>query len=278
VQIEWADDAEDLVDAQYASALDGIDAATQDGALLRGEVLARWQDFVGTSDVFRHVESWFSRSRDAVTAWFKGVPQPIVDVETTIEHGLHAVIVDQAGRAAAATWRELQHSQPGRAITDGRPELATESTGFRGDASTMIRDWQGSVMQLINDNVGSKRTRARIMSLGLNGVTVALMVVVFASTGGLTGGELVIAGGSAVVGQKLLETIFGEDAVRRLAKAARKDLGERVRSLLDHEAYRYIELLEQVRRGPTPGQLRADAEALTDEVARSARRAERDLG
>ncbi len=275
-QIEWADDAEDMVDAQYASAVADVDAATQDGALLRGEVLARWQDFVGTSDVFRQVESWFSRSRDAVTAFFKGVPQPIVDVETTIEHGLHAVVVDQAGRAAAATWRELQHSQPGRALTDGHAEFATESGGFSAAAATMIRDWQGSVMQLIQDNVGSKRTRARIMSLGLNAVTVALMVVVFASTGGLTGGELVIAGGSAVVGQKLLETIFGEDAVRRLAKLARKDLGERVRSLFDSEAYRTIELLEQVRRGPTPGQLRADAEALTDEVVRSARRAERD--
>ena len=275
-QIDWADDAEDMVDDQYAAALAEVDTATQDGALLRGEVLARWQDFVGTSDVFRQVESWFSRSRDAVTAFFKGVPQPIVDVETTIEHGLHAVIVDQAGRAAAATWRELQYSQPGRALTDGHAELATESAGFGAAASTMIRDWQGSVMQLISDNVGSKRTKARIMSLGLNAVTVALMVVVFASTGGLTGGEIAIAGGSAVVGQKLLETIFGEDAVRRLAQLARKDLGERVRSLLDSEAYRTIELLEQVRRGPTPGQLRADAEALTDEVVRSARRAERE--
>ena len=130
VQIERADDAEDLVDAQYASALHGIDAATQDGALLRGEVLARWQDFVGTSDVFLGTSSRGSPGRATrSTAWFKGVPQPVVDVETTIEHGLHAVIVDQAGRAAAATWRELQHSQPGRAITDGRAELATESAG-----------------------------------------------------------------------------------------------------------------------------------------------------
>jgi hypothetical protein len=277
-QIDWADDAEDMVETQYAAALAEVDSATQDGALLRGEVLARWQDFVGTSDVFRHVESWFSRSRDAVTAFFKGIPQPIVDVETTIEHGLHAVIVDQAGRAAAATWRELQRSQPGRALTEGRADLAAESAGFSALVATMIRDWQGSVMQLISDNVGSKRTRARIMSLGLNAVTVALMVVVFASTGGLTGGELVIAGGSAVVGQKLLETIFGEDAVRRLAKLARNDLGERVRSLLDGDAYRTIELLERVRRGPTPGQLQADGEALTDEVLRSTRRAERESG
>lgn len=276
-QIDWADDAEDMVDGQYATALKGVDEATQDGALLRGEVLARWQDFVGTSDVFRTVESWFSRTRDAVTSWVKGVPQPVIDVETTIEHGLHAVVVDQAGRAAAGAWRELQRSQPGRALTEGRAALSGEGAGFSAEASTMIRDWQGSVMQLIKDNVGSKRTQARIMSLGLNGVTVALMVVVFASTGGLTGGELVIAGGSAVVGQKLLETVFGEDAVRRLAKLARRDLGERVRSLLDSQAYRYTELLEAVRSGPTPGQLRADAEALTDEVTRSAKRAERDL-
>ncbi|MEP6479780.1 MAG: dynamin family protein [Rhodoglobus sp.] len=275
-QIDWADDAEDAVDGAYAAGLAGVDSATQDGALLRGEVLARWQDFVGTSDVFRQVESWFSRTRDAVTAWVRGVPQPVVDVETSIEHGLHAVIVDQGGRAAAATWRELQRSQPGRSLLDGRTELATESVTFSAEASTMIRDWQGSVMKLISDNVGSKRTQARVLSLGLNGITVALIVVVFASTGGLTGGEIVIAGGSAVVGQKLLETVFGEDAVRRLAKLARKDLGERVRGLFDGQAYRYIELLENVRSGPTPGQLRADAEALTDEVARSARRADRD--
>lgn len=275
-QIDWADDADDSITHEFAAALKGVDEATQDGALLRGEVLSRWQDFVGTSDVFRQVESWFSRTRDAVTAWVKGIPQPVRDVETTIEHGLHAVVVDQAERASAATWRELQRTKPGRAITEGHGELSTASTGFSAQASAMIRDWQGAVMQLINDNVGSKRTQARIMSLGLNGLTVALMVVVFASTGGLTGGELVIAGGSAVVGQKLLETVFGEDAVRRLARLARGDLTERVRELLGVESARYTDLLESVLDGRTPNQLRADVEALTEEVARAARRAERD--
>ena len=48
------------------------------------------------------------------------------------------------------------------------------------------------------------------------------MMVVFASTGGLTGAEVGIAGGSAVVGQKLLEAVFGDDAVRRLAANARQ--------------------------------------------------------
>ena len=265
-QIAWANEADEAVRLEFSSADAGIDAATQDGALLRGEVLARWQDFVGTSDVFRTVESWFSRTRDSVTAWFRGVPQPIVDVETTIEHGLHAVIVDQATRASAGAWRELQRSSAGRALLDGHPELSAPSPGFEAEASAMIRDWQGGVMQLISDNVGGKRTRARVLSLGLNAVTVALMVVVFASTGGLTGGELVIAGGSAVLGQKLLETIFGEDAVRRLAKAARDDLGARVDALLATQADRYSALLGRVRRGPTPEGLRKAAASLVTAV------------
>ena len=55
------------------------------------------------------------------------------------------------------------------------------------------------------------------------------MVVVFASTGGVTGAEVGIAGGSAVVGQKLLEAVFGDQAVRSLAERARADLERRVR-------------------------------------------------
>ena len=277
-QVDWADVTEEIVDREFAAAMNAVDAATQDGALLRGEVLARWQDYVGTSDVFRQVESWFSRTRDAVSAWVRGIPHPVSEVETTIEHGLHAVLVDQAGRASADVWREFQRSEAGRSLVQAKGELATESGGFTSEAGRMIRDWQGALLQLINENAGSKRTRARVLSLGLNGVTVALMVVVFASTGGLTGGELAIAGGSAIVGQKLLETIFGEDAVRRLAKIARDDLGERVRDLLGGEANRYLSLLEGVRSGPTPSQLRADAEALVEEIARMTRRAERERG
>lgn len=271
VQLAWADEADAAIRSEFRAADAAIDAATQDGALLRGEVLARWQDFVGTSDVFRTVESWFQRTRDAVSSWLRGVPQPVVDVETTIEHGLHAVILDQAARASAGAWRELQRSEAGRVLCAGRRELAAPASGFDARAAAMIRQWQGAVMTLVSENVGSKRTRARVLSLGLNAVTVALMVVVFASTGGLTGGELVIAGGSAVIGQKLLETIFGEDAVRRLARAARTDLGERVDALLASEAERYESLTDGVRRGPDPAELRSAAAALAvaaDEGAR----------
>jgi len=269
-QLDWLDGAEAAADAHYQAAIDAVDAATSDGALLRGEVLARWQDFVGTSDVFRKVESWFSRTRDSVTAWVSGKPNPVVEVETKIETGLQAVIIDQAGRAAAAAWADLERSGPGRGIAEQHPELAAESPELRDKASAMIREWQGALMQLIHDNAGNKRVRARVLSFGLNVVTVALMIVVFASTGGLTGGELAIAGGSAVVGQKLLETIFGEDAVRRLAAEARTDLQKRLEALFDAEADRLGTALEPLRFGSSPGSLRRESQALLDDVARAA--------
>ena len=269
-QLDWIQSTAAAAAAEYDDALDAVEQATRDGALLRGEVLARWQDFVGTSDVFRKIESWYARARDSTIAWIRGQPQPVIDVETQIESGLHAVIVDQGGRAAGASWASLQRSAAGRAIAEQNPALGSESTGFTDDAATMIREWQGALLRLVQENAGSKRVRARVLSAGLNVVTVALMIVVFASTGGLTGGELVIAGGSAVLGQKLLETVFGEDAVRRLAAEARRDLQSRVRVLFDVERARITAALEPVEFGSSPESLRRESAALLDDVRRAA--------
>jgi hypothetical protein len=269
-QLDWILGVEAMASAEYQKAVDAVDEATRDGALLRGEVLARWQDFVGTTDFFRKVESWFSRTRDSVTAWVLGKPSPVIEVETQIESGLHAVIVDEGGRAAAATWAGLQRTVAGRAVAEKNPDLAGQSAKFPDDAAAMIRDWQGALLQLVRDNAGNKRIKARVLSAGLNVMTVALMIVVFASTGGLTGGELLIAGGSAVLGQKLLETVFGEDAVRRLAKEARRDLQERLQKLFDAEQSRVTAALETLRFGSAPEALRRESRALLDDVRAAA--------
>jgi hypothetical protein len=269
-QLDWIASVDAMAAADYQAAVDAVDEATRDGALLRGEVLARWQDFVGTTDFFRKVESWFSRTRDSVTAWVLGKPSPVIEVETQIETGLHAVIVDEGGRAAAATWAGLQRTAAGRTIAERHPELAAQGATFTDNAAAMIREWQGALLQLVRDNAGNKRIKARVLSAGLNVMTVALMIVVFASTGGLTGGELLIAGGSAVLGQKLLETVFGEDAVRRLAAEARRDLQQRVQGVFDAERARVTKALETLRFGSAPESLRRESRALLDDVRAAA--------
>jgi hypothetical protein len=129
----------------------------------------------------------------------------------------------------------------------------------------MVRDWQSGVLEMVRTEGGDKRTTARFLAYGVNGLSVALMVVVFASTGGVTGAEVGIAGGSAVVGQKLLEAVFGDQAVRRLALNARKDLTTRVDALLQQERLRFVALLDDLDLpADNPEQLRALARRVDD--------------
>ncbi|OMH37156.1 dynamin family protein [Tersicoccus sp. Bi-70] len=232
----------DDVRGAYARAADLAMDSTRDGSLLRGEVLARWQDFVGTGEFFRSIETNLNRVRDRVGAFLRGEPAPVAQVENAIETGLHAVIVAQAARAAEASFDLWRSDAAGRSLTEGG-DLSRLPAGFSDEVAQQIRQWQGDLLDLVSDQGAGKRRKARALSWGINGVAVALMVVVFASTAGLTGLEVGIAGGSAVVGQKALETLFGQDAVLELTALARTNLQERVAALFARDSRRFLDRL-----------------------------------
>ncbi|WP_277099764.1 GTPase [Corynebacterium riegelii] len=247
----------------YKDAHRHIIDATSDGQMLRSEVMDRWQDVVGTSDVFRGFERWFSQTVDKVGSFFSGQPAPLREVETELESGLHAVIVDAADTASSRSWSRIGVMAP-ELRENADPALARASQDINEQAAKLIREWQSGILERIQNTAGEKRQRARVMSLGLNMLTVALMLVVFSTTAGLTGAEIGIAGGSAVVGQKLLETIFGEDTVRRMAADARRDLDQRLDHLLRAERERYHVLTDPLFEGASAESIRnAAAEART---------------
>ncbi|PCC35799.1 dynamin family protein [Glutamicibacter sp. BW77] len=206
--------------------------ALKDGSLLRGEILARWQDFVGAGELLRGIEGVVGRIRDRVGSFFSGKPPATHRVEDAIESGLHTVLVGEITNAFHDVDRSWRNTPIGIQLLSSLPahrppkELDTR-------AADTIRAWQKDVLEMIRSEGAGKRKTARIAAFGVNGVAVALMVVVFASTAGVTGLEVGIAGGSAVVGQKLLEAIFGEDAVRRMATRARTMLETRTQELID---------------------------------------------
>ena len=233
------------VDTSYDLALADIDKASADGTLLRGEVLARWQEFVGTGELLRNLESKVSWLRDRITNAVKGKPHQAERVTVAVESGLQTLILEHAEAAAErtdASWRSVAAGS--QVLEEARVDLSRASRDFRAKAERMVRDWQVAVLDLVRNEGADKRTTARFLAYGFNGLSVALMVVVFASTGGVTGAEVGIAGGSAVIGQKLLEAVFGDQAVRRLALNARRDLEVRVRALMDEERQRFVERLD----------------------------------
>ncbi len=191
-----------VVGRAYDEAAATVDAATSDGALLRGEVLARWQDFVGTSELFRSVEQGVGRVRDAVAAFFRGRPAQAPQVEQAIAHGLEAVVLDATDAAAERAYGGWRADPAGTALLDGL-DLSRSSAGVRARVAEEIRGWQSDVLDLVREQGAGKRGAARALSFGINGLGLSLMVVVFASTGGLTGAEVGIAGGTAILAQKL---------------------------------------------------------------------------
>ena len=257
-QVERAERLRDAAVQAYADGVDEVDAAMRDGTVLRGEVLARWQDFVGTGEFFRSLEEQVGRLRDRVAAVLRGRPAPGTEVEQAIEHGLQSLLVDAAERSADRADR-LWRSDPAGAWLLEDADLDRASDDFPVRAAATVRAWQGGVLDLVRTEGQDKRTSARFLSLGVNGLGVALMIVVFASTGGLTGAEVGIAGGTAVVGQRLLEAVFGDQAVRRLAERARADLRRRTRELFTEEADRFTGLLDRLELDPGAGASVIDA-------------------
>ena len=102
-----------------------------------------------------------------------------------------------------------------------------------------------------------------MLSWGVNGAGAVVMVAVFAQTGGLTGGEIAVAGGTTAVGQRVLEAVFGDAAVRSLAARARDDLEARADELLRYEQDRFdAGSPPRRRRRVPPSELRAAVAAL----------------
>jgi hypothetical protein len=98
----------------------------------------------------------------------------------------------------------------------------------------------------VREEGAGRRSTARLASLGVNGAGLTVMLAVFVHTGGLTGAEIAVAGGTSALSQKVLEAIFGDQAVRALAARAREDLLARVQRLLAGEAARFTDVLAPV--------------------------------
>ncbi|MEJ7635884.1 GTPase domain-containing protein [Aeromicrobium sp.] len=246
-------DVADAMDAQIAAsealhasietihrkALSTFATQSADGTLLRGEVLARWQEFVGTGELVRSVEDKVSRIRGRFVDGVTGKRTRATEVIEAIETGLHMLLLEQAEAAAEAASRSWATNTAGRALLDSNRGIDRASRDFRVRAERTVHDWQQAVLELVRVEGADKRMTAKFLAFGVNGIGVALMIVMFSRKG--KGTE---AGGTAALGNKLLNAIFGESVVVTLVGQAQADLESRVAGLFEGEMQRYLDLVE----------------------------------
>jgi len=257
-QAATAEELLGTVDRAYGSALREIEDSFQSGTLLRSEVLVRWHEFLGTGDLMRTIEARIGWVRDRIKDAFLGRPAPSEEVQVALNDSIALVVTAGAERATQRAFESWGSTAAGAALLSrSATPLDHASSGLRTKAAEHIRGWQRRVLEMVAAEGADKRTTGRILSFGVNGVGSALMVALFAQTGGLTGGEIAIAGGTAALSHKVLEALFGDQAVRELTATARADLVTRIDELLAVEADRFRRIIAE--QAPS----KQDAAALT---------------
>ncbi len=259
-QVQTVEQLQAIVTLAYAQAVDEVSAGVSDGSVLRGEVLARWQEYVGTGQFLKSVEVKVGRLRDRLSAALQGKPAPGADLGEALQSGVAALIQSHAESARLNIVRRWRAVPGGAELLAAHSEVLGPSPEFEEQVNRLVRDWQGSILDLVRHEGKDRRTTARVMAFGVNAVGVVLMLVVFSQTMGLSGGEVGIAGGSAALAQRLLEAVFGDQAVRTLAERSRRMLIEATRALYHEDRARLMELLSHVNLDPdAPDRLREAA-------------------
>jgi len=257
---------EDRLGDGFDRAVWNIATDVRDGTVMRGEVLARWQELLGTGELLRQLQSTIGRLRDRVTSAVTGRPRNTERFQGAVNSGVEMVVLERTAQAVDEVVGQWRSQGAGGALMreagDRGIDLTRPSAELDERAARMVRDWQAGVLDLLRRESRGKQLSARVLSYGVNGVALVLMVGVFSQTGGLTGAEVAIAGGTSAVGQKLLEALLGDQAVRRLTTEARADLERRVGQLLEAEVARFAAALDPHRQQDDVGRLRRLAERL----------------
>ena len=131
----------DDVNKAYDLALVNVATACADGTLLRGEVLARWQEFVGTGELLKSLETRVGWLRDRIVNAVKGKPQQAERVTVAVESGLQTLILEHAEAAAEraeASWQSLASGQG--LLADAGEDLGRASRDFRRHAERFSGD------------------------------------------------------------------------------------------------------------------------------------------
>jgi hypothetical protein len=252
-------DLREATRAAYAEAGESVLASVEDGTLLRDEVLSRWRDLAGAADISATIESWMGRVRGRF-GWRRPSAPEVAGVERAITSGLRDVLADAADRAAARTAESWRAREADALLAPG---LDRPSPDLSARSAAGLHAWRDGVLDLVRTEGGARKTTARGVAAGINGVAVVLIVATFASTGGVTGAELGIAAAAALASQRALESVFGSRAVSRLTDQVRADLRRRVDEVLAAEAARFTSRLDDA--GVVPGlgdRLRAAADRL----------------
>ena len=241
----------------YADQSDQMLERLFSGSFLREEVIRNWHSFVGADPVTRFFADRIGQLRGAAAALLRRGPRaPVAAVQQGATDDITALVANHAAEAARQTSERWSDDGYGGSLVAAHPELWASSPGLEAATRRAVDDWVEALAQDLAARGEGRRGAARLAALGVNAIAVSLMLITFASTGGLTGAEAGIAAATAFLNQKLLNALFGEAAVQEMISSARRRLRTALEALMAAERQRFEERLGAI----------AERERLADEL------------
>jgi hypothetical protein len=263
------------VDSIYTACLDEFNEAARNGSLLRGEVLARWQDFASTGDLLRTLQVRHGRGAKQKK---QHMPARAAAVKAALEASMVSLVTATADRAAelvVADWQQRPAGAGllaetgavgGRGATPAEADFvataladlglvvgagagadglhpaafARATAGLPAAAATTVSSWQDHVLQLVREENVTKRSIARVVSFDEESLALVLTIGVIGYAAAGAGAD--DAAGAAP--QRLLESLFGAGLLRDIGARIRLDLSDRVAQLMGLEARRFFAVID----------------------------------
>jgi energy-coupling factor transporter ATP-binding protein EcfA2 len=259
----------------YQAGLDEIDRTMQDGSLMTGEVLARWQDFAGAGDLLSTLQS---RRRRQHKHRGPARAQALKLAARSAIESLIASVGDQAAENCLARWRDHpagaalldRLASSGTAAASWQSEFAAEAglifgwdsaedTAMRADvsdpqdriaalgrsspdlathAARAVGAWQDQVTRLVEAENVTKRSIAKAVTLDDDALATVLVVSLL--------GPADDDNGTATIPHRLLTSLFGAGLLRDITARIRADLRQRIKLILDEEMRRFTDVIDAV--------------------------------
>jgi hypothetical protein len=218
---------------ESAAALEGALATTYEeaesiaverlgrGELLRGEVLARWNDLVASGSLVRSLESPLGRLRDRMRGAARGAHADMV--LEAIDEGIRLLLIDEAELTGLRVADVVATSGVDPASEAGR--LGPASADFVSGAGRAVQAWQRALSASLTDEMKSGRTAAKLSQAEIPGLCVAVSVLV-ASAAAEQAESAAERDAAAArhMARQIAGTVLGADVLERVTQRAQDDL------------------------------------------------------
>jgi len=144
-QVALRDELQSAAEAAYSAGLAELDEATRSGSLLRGEVLARWQDFAGTGELLRTNQQPKGRRTSRRSRRHAASSARAQALRLALRSSIEALIVSIADRAAEDAMERWRASPAGTGLLAKAQQDKDEQAQRSKPAYQVLRKWEGEL-------------------------------------------------------------------------------------------------------------------------------------